>query len=61
VLAFTPLTEPTLNAGDDNNPVLVKKWEIKYRAFSDAEEGRTKATSQAFAIVLGQCSPTVVD
>jgi type 1 fimbria pilin len=39
----------------------IKRWEIKYKAFSEAEERRAKAMAQAFEIVLGQCSPTVID
>jgi hypothetical protein len=55
VLAFTPLTEPTLAAGDENNPVLVKKWEIKYRAFSDAEEGHQPSLCNCAGPMLTHC------
>jgi hypothetical protein len=45
-----------------NNAMQVKKWEIAYKTYyNDAADRRAKATGQAFAIVLGQCSPTVID
>ena len=46
---------------DPTNVMEVKKWEVSFKKYNDAVEQRAKATSQAFAIILGQCSPTVVD
>ena len=59
-LGFTTLTPP-LDPEDMDNSMQVKKWEMAYKTYTDAADRRAKATSQAFAIVLGQCSPTVVD
>jgi len=59
-LGFSPLAPPE-DPVDENNAMQVKKWEIAYKAYNDAADRRAKATGQAFAIVLGQCSPTVID
>ena len=59
-LGFTTLTAP-VDPPTNATARDIKRWEIKYKAFSEAEERRAKATAQAFAIVLGQCSPTVID
>jgi hypothetical protein len=59
-LGFTTLTAP-VDPPATANAMDIKRWEIKYKAFSEAEERRAKATAQAFAVVLGQCSPTVID
>ena len=34
---------------------------MAYKKFLDAKEKRTNVSKQAFAVVLGQCSPSVVD
>jgi hypothetical protein len=44
-----------------HNPMEIKRWEIAFRHFTDAIERHTKAMGQGFAIILGQCSPTIVD
>jgi hypothetical protein len=59
-LGFTVLAPPA-DPIDENNAMQVKRWEIAYKTHNDATDRRAKATSQAFAIVLGQCSPTVID
>jgi hypothetical protein len=46
---------------DINNPVLVKRWEFAYKTYYDQVERRRTASGQAFAVVLGQRSPAVVD
>ena len=59
-LGFTPLVPPA-DPADMTNLMHVKHWKIAYRTYSDATDQCAKATSQAFAVVLGQCSPTIVD
>jgi hypothetical protein len=44
-----------------HNPMEIKRWEIAFRVFTNATECRTKAMGQGSAIILGQCSPTIVD
>jgi hypothetical protein len=44
-----------------HNPMEIKRWEIAFRTFTNATERRAKAMGQGFAIILGQCSPTIVD
>ena len=57
-LGFALLIIPA-DPADTNNVMEVKKWEVAFKKYNDAVEHRAKATSQAFAIVLGQCSPTL--
>jgi hypothetical protein len=59
-LGFSPLVPPA-DPTDVGNLLLLKRWELAFKTYHDALERRNKATSQAFAIVLGQCSPTVID
>jgi hypothetical protein len=44
-----------------HNPMEIKRWEIAFRTFTNATERCAKAMGQGFAIILGQCSPTIVD
>jgi hypothetical protein len=37
------------------------KWKIEYKNYNDALKRRELLLGQVFAIVMGQCSPTVVD
>ena len=59
-LGFAILAPPA-DPIDENNTMQVKRWEIAYKTHNDATDCRAKATGQAFAIVLRQCSPTVID
>jgi hypothetical protein len=59
-LGFPTLAPPT-DPADVNNILVMERWKMAYKAYSDSAEQRTKATSQTFAIMLGQCSPTVID
>jgi hypothetical protein len=59
-LGFDTIVQPP-KPEDINNPVLVKRWEFAYKTYHDQVERRRTASSQAFAVVLGQCSPAVVD
>ena len=58
-LAFDTLTAPAM--GDAPTLTDVEIWKIEYKAFSEATKRRELLLGQVFAIVLGQCSPTVVD
>jgi hypothetical protein len=60
LVGFAVLAPPA-DPIDKNKAMQVKRWEIAYKTHNDATNRRAKATSQAFAIVLGQCSPTVID
>jgi hypothetical protein len=46
---------------DINNPLMVKRWEFAYKTYYDQVQRRAVASGQAFAVVLGQCSPAVID
>jgi hypothetical protein len=59
-LGFSTLTPPA-DPTDQNNAMQVKKWEIAYKTYNDTADRRAKATGQASTIVLGQCSPTVIN
>jgi hypothetical protein len=39
----------------------IEIWKIAYKGHSEAINRRELLVGQVFAIVLGQCSPTVVD
>jgi hypothetical protein len=43
------------------NHMEIKRWEMAFRTFTDTTERSTKAMGQGFAIILGQCSTTIVD
>ena len=58
-LAFETLTAPVL--GDAPTLMDIEIWKITYKAHSEAVNRRELLLGQVFAIVLGQCSPTVVD
>ena len=58
-LAFEVLTAPAL--ADAQNLMEVEIWKIEYKTYSEAMKRRELLVGQVFAIVLGQCSPTVVD
>ena len=59
-LAFIPLRAPE-DLAADATLMGVEKWKIAYKDFSDATKRRELLLGQVFAIVIGQCSPTVVD
>jgi hypothetical protein len=44
-----------------HNPMEIQHWEIAYRTFTNTTERCAKAMAQGFAIVLRQCSPTIMD
>jgi hypothetical protein len=55
-LGFDTIVQPP-EPQDINNPVLVKQWEYAYKTYYDQVERCRTASGQAFAVVLGQCSP----
>ena len=59
-LAFIPLRAPE-DLAADATLMGIEKWKIAYKDFSDATKRRELLLGQVFAIVIGQCSPTVVD
>jgi hypothetical protein len=59
-LGFATLAIPP-DPDDLTNVLMMERWKMVYKHYSNAAKRRTKATSQAFAIVLGQCSPTMID
>ena len=58
-LVFDGLTPPVL--GDAPTLTDIEIWKIDYKSYSEAVKRRELLVGQVFAIVLGQCSPTVVD
>jgi hypothetical protein len=58
-LAFDVLTAPAI--ADDTNVMEMEIWKIEYKTYSEALKRRELLVGQVFAIVLGQCSPTIVD
>jgi hypothetical protein len=58
-LAFDVLTAPAI--ADATNVMEMEIWKIEYKTYSEALKRRELLVGQVFAIVLGQCSPTVVD
>jgi hypothetical protein len=59
-LGFETIVQPP-EPEDINNPVLVQQWEFTYKTYYDQVQHWLTASSQAFAVVLGQCSPAIVD
>jgi hypothetical protein len=59
-LGFTALVLPP-DPDDLTNVLMMECWKMAFKHYSNTTKQHTKATSQAFAIVLGQCSPTVID
>jgi hypothetical protein len=46
---------------DYNNLIMVKQWEFSYKTYYDQMQHQLVASSQAFVVVLRQCSPAVVN
>jgi hypothetical protein len=59
-LGFDTIVQPP-EPEDIANPVFVKHWEFAYETYHDQVERQRTASSQAFAVVLGQCSLAIVD
>ena len=59
-LGFQPLVEPPL-PDDDRDEMEVEWWKLGIRHIDERRAVRDEVMRQVFAIVKGQCSPTVVD
>ena len=59
-LGFQPLVEPPL-PDDDTDELEVEQWKLRIHRIDKRRAMRDEVTRQVFAIVKGQCSPTVVD
>jgi hypothetical protein len=59
-LGFDMIIQPP-EPEDINNPVLVKQWEYAYKTYCNQVEHCRTMSGQAFAVVLGQCLPAIVD
>jgi hypothetical protein len=59
-LGFETIVQPP-EPEDINNPLMVKRWEFAYKTYYDQVQRRAIASGQAFAVVLGQRSPAIVD
>jgi hypothetical protein len=58
-LAFETLAAPVLS--DAPTMMDMEIWKISYKTYSETLHRRELLLGQVFAIVLGQCSPTIVD
>jgi hypothetical protein len=43
------------------NPLMVKQWGFAYKTYYNQVQRWLIASGQAFAVVLGQCLPAIVD
>jgi hypothetical protein len=59
-LGFETIVQPPEPA-DLNSPLMVKQWVFAYKTYYNQVYLRVIASGQAFAVVLGQCSPAIVD
>ena len=59
-LSFQPLDDPIFPDGDADEPEI-ERWKLHIRRTDERRAVRDEVTRQVFAIVKGQCSPTVVD
>ena len=59
-LGFQPLDDPIFP--DNNaNKLELERWKLQIRHIDERHAVQDKVTRQVFAIIKGQCSPTVVD
>ena len=59
-LGFDVLTPPD-PLTDDANVMQVEVWKVAYKDYNDATKRRALLNGQVFTIVIGQCSPTILD
>lgn len=59
-LGFADIAEPQL-PDDTDDVIQMETWKYAFKTYSDKIEKRHLATGTAYAIVLGQCSPAVID
>ena len=59
-LGFQPLDGPVF-ADKDADELELERWKLRIRQIDERRAVRDEVTRQVFAIIKGQCSPTVVD
>jgi hypothetical protein len=59
-LGFDVLAPPAALT-DDANIMQVEVWKVAYKDYNDATKRRALLNGQVFTIVIGQCSPTILD
>ena len=59
-LGFQPLTDPCF-PDNDTNDFKLEHWKLQIRCTNERRAIQDEVTWQVFALVKGQCSPTVVD
>jgi hypothetical protein len=59
-LGFEVLAPPE-DLPDNSNIMQVEVWKVAYKEFTDASRRRSLLNGQVFTIVMGQCSPTIID
>ena len=59
-LGFQPLIEPPL-PDDDADELEVERWKLRIRHIDERRAMQDEVMRQVFAIVKGQCSPTMVE
>ena len=58
-LHLAPLNPPT--RPDPGDPFLMEEWKIEYREHKKKIEDRRQNMQKIYALILGQCSPTIRD
>ena len=53
---LNPPTRP-----DPDDPFLMEEWKIEYREYKKKIEDRRQNMQKVYALILGQCSPTIRD
>ena len=59
-LGFQPLDDPVF-PDEDADELELERWKLRICRIDERSAVRDEVTRQVFAIVKGQCSPTVVD
>jgi hypothetical protein len=59
-LSFPTIPEPAIPE-DRGNLIEVEKWKAANKQYNDLIEKREETKRQVYAIVWGQCSPTIQD
>lgn len=59
-LGFQTITAPALPV-DRTDVFQIEEWKIAYKSYAERKEKRDLAIGTAYAIVIGQCSPAVID
>ena len=59
-LGFPQLVYPP-HPGNEADPFDIRIWEEEFKSIADKKRNRKLLSEQAFAIVIGQCSPSVLE